>query len=245
MITSKDNATFKNLMKLHQKKYRQATKTFLIEGAHLVSEAIQAGFASEILMCVEEPNDENDARNIKTTYLNRNLFEKLALTKTPQNIMAVCKMKELEIVGHNRLLLLDNIQDPGNLGTLIRSALAFSFDGVILSETTVDVYNEKVIRATQGAIFNIPIIRRNLPQYMLDLKSKDVHVYGTSVKDAQFLKKIGAQSKMAFVLGSEGAGVSDEVLALVDENVMIEMGAFSESLNVAVAGGIIMHYFSN
>ena len=231
-------------MKLHQKKYRQMTQTFLVEGAHLAHEAIQAGFASEILMGVEEPSDENDVKGIKITYLSRNLFEKLALTKTPQNIMAVCKMKESEIVNHNRLLLLDNIQDPGNLGTLIRSALAFSFDGVVLGETTVDVYNEKVIRATQGAIFNIPIIRKNLPQYISDLKSKDVHVYGTSVKDAQFLKEIGAQSKMAFVLGSEGAGVSDEVLELVDGKVMIEMGALAESLNVAVAGGIVMHFFA-
>jgi len=231
------------LLKLQQKKYRQASKTFLVEGAHLVLEAIQAGFASEILMCVEKPMDDFDTKEIKSVYLSEPLFEKLAQTQTPQKVMAVCRMKEMDMIRHDRLLLLDNIQDPGNLGTLIRSALAFSFDGVIVSEATVDIYNEKVIRATQGAIFSIPIIKRNLEKYILDLKASDVRVYGTEVSDAKPLSAVCAHSKMAFVLGSEGAGVSDGVLSLVDENITVEMGDFSESLNVGVAGSILMYQF--
>ena len=137
--------------------------------------------------------------------LKESLFTQLASTQAPQSVMAVCEMKQKPVTEMNRLLLLDRVQDPGNLGTLLRSAVAFGFDGVILGEGCVDVYNEKVIRSTQGAIEEFP--------------------------------------RMAFMLGNEGSGVQTELLELTHQNIFIEMSENIESLNVSIAGSIIMYHF--
>ncbi len=158
-------------------------------------------------------------------------------------MMAICSMQSLEITQHNRLLLLDRIQDPGNLGTLLRSALAFDFDGVILGEGCVDLYNEKVIRSTQGAIFKLAIQHQCLTEVIKTLKEQGVQVYGTSLQNGKPLREIEATTKMAFILGNEGSGVSKELLALTQQNIFIEMGEKIESLNVSIAGSIIMYQF--
>ena len=152
-------------------------------------------------------------------------------------------MKTKLIEKQNRLLLLDRVQDPGNLGTLLRSAVAFGFDGVILGEGCVDVYNEKVIRSTQGAIFKIPIEFHDLKEYVPLLQSNDVKVYGTSLQNGKPLGEIEEKVKMAFILGNEGQGVSSELLSSTDGNIFIEMSQNIESLNVSIAGSIIMYHF--
>jgi len=241
MITSKDNKTYKTWLKLLQKKYRQKEQLFLIEGEHLILEAQKAGVLREVLLC----EGVSFITSAPTTYLTKLLFEKLTSTVTSAGMMAVCTMKEQEIKHQKRLLLVDGVSDPGNLGTLIRSALAFGFDGMVLSEDTVDIYNEKVVRATQGALFNLPIIRRNLAEYISDLQHANVAVYGTALNaNAKRIDDITTVDKMAFIVGNEGAGVKDSLIAICDGCILINMAEQVESLNVGVAGSILMYQFN-
>jgi TrmH family RNA methyltransferase len=241
MIVSKDNAKYKLWSKLLQKKYRQKEQLFLVEGEHLVIEANKAGVIVDVLMC-EGVSFEIDA---PVTCLSKSLFDKLASTVTSAGVMAVCRMLDGEITSHNRLLLVDDVQDPGNLGTLIRSALAFGFDGLIMSEDTVDSYNEKVVRATQGALFKLPMKRANLMDDVVDLQKSGVVVYAATLNDdAKVLDDVIAVDSMAFIVGNEGAGVHDTLVEICDGSVVIEMSQVVESLNVGVAGSILMHRFN-
>ena len=241
MVTSKDNSKYKMWLKLSQKKYRQKEQLFLIEGEHLVLEAKKAGVIIDVLLC-EGVSFDIDA---PITYLTKSLFEKLASTITTAGIMAVCRMKEGNIKKNNRLLLVDGVQDPGNLGTLIRSALAFGFDGLVMSEDTVDIYNEKVVRATQGALFNLAISRRNLMNYVADLQKSGVEVYATTLNDdAKMMGDVIPTEYMAFIVGNEGAGIRESLVEASDASVVIEMAPCVESLNVGVAGSILMYHFN-
>ncbi|MCL2559540.1 MAG: RNA methyltransferase [Turicibacter sp.] len=244
MITSKDNSKYKLWLKLSQKKHRLAEQLFLVEGEHLVNEAATAGVIDTLLVC-EGVAFEADA-DAAITYLARPLFEKLASTVTTAGVMAVCRMWESHMKAHNRLLLVDDVQDPGNLGTLIRSALAFGFDGVVLSEDTVDLYNDKVVRATQGALFYLPIHRTNLTTYITQLQQAGTTVYATALTDdAKPMAEIPKQTSLAFVVGNEGAGVNKDLIAVCDGSVIIAMTEAVESLNVGVAGSILMHHFND
>ena len=241
MITSKENSKYKMWSKLSQKKYRQREQLFLVEGEHLVVEAKKAGVLVDVLVC-EGISFDIDA---PITYLARSLFDELATTVTTPGIMAVCRMLEGNIKKNNRLLLVDGVRDPGNLGTLIRSALAFGFDGIILSEDTVDVYNEKVVRATQGTLFSIAISRRDLVEYVDQLQTSGVIVYAATLSnDAKLMGDIILTDSMAFIVGNEGAGICESLVEVSDGNVVIEMSSDVESLNVGVAGSILMCHFN-
>ena len=245
LIESSSNPKIKKWTKLKQKKYRYQSNEFIVEGEHLVLEAMNSHVVKEILVKEGSMVHLNLAfnENHPIYILKENLFAQIASTETPQPIMAVCEMKSTLIEKQNRLLLLDRVQDPGNLGTLLRSAVAFGFDGVILGEGCVDVYNEKVIRSTQGAIFKIPIEFHDLKEYTSLLQANGVKVYGTSLQNGKPLGEIEETVKMAFILGNEGQGVSSEVLSSTDENIFIEMSQNIESLNVSIAGSIIMYHF--
>ena len=239
MITSKDNAQYKLWGKLQQKKYRQKEQLFLVEGLHLAVEAKKNNVLVEVLVRVGTITEFEEV-----TLLKQDLFDKLTGTVNSAGVMAVCRMHEAQIPSTNRLLLIDGVQDPGNLGTLIRSALAFGFDGLVLSEDTVDVYNEKVVRATQGALFALPIIRRDLVAYVKELQKADVQVYVATLNTkAKPLNAVSTADKMAFIVGNEGAGVRADLVATCNNAVEIEMNAATESLNVGVAGSILMYQF--
>jgi len=241
MITSKDNKLYKEWLKLSQKKYRQKEQLFLVEGEHLILEAKKAGVLVHVLLC----EDISFSIDAPVTYLAKSLFEKLASTITSAGMMAVCRMNEREIKNKNRLLLVDDVKDPGNLGTLIRSALAFGFDGMVVSEDTVDIYNDKVVRSTQGALFNLPIIRRNLMDYVADLQKSGVKVYSTALNaEAKMMDELVTSKSMAFIVGNEGAGVKKSLVEICDECVVIQMATEVESLNVGVAGSILMNWFN-
>ena len=166
LIESSSNPKIKKWTKLKQKKYRYQSLEYIVEGEHLVLEAIKMKAVKEILVKEGSTLHLNQGYDgISNIYiLKENLFDQIASTETPQPIMAVCQMKTLSIQNLNRLLLLDRVQDPGNLGTLLRSAVAFGFDGVVLGEGCVDLYNEKVIRSTQGAIFKMPMVKSKLKE---------------------------------------------------------------------------------
>ena len=155
--------------------------------------------------------------------------------------MAICEKKNNNKLG-NKIIVLDGIQDPGNLGTIIRSSVAFNFDTILISNDTVDPYNSKVIRASQGMNMKTNIIQGNLREYLTDLK--DYKIYGTSVVNGKNVKDISNKNNLCVVMGNEGKGVSPEIQKLCNDFIYINMNNECESLNVAVAASIIMYELS-
>jgi TrmH family RNA methyltransferase len=229
-ITSVQNETIKFYSKLHQKKYRKKEGLFLVEGYHLYEEAKKAGVIKKIFTTDENITGE------EVVYVSEKVFSKLAGTIHPQGVVCVCEIKEDQTIT-NSVLLLDHLQDPGNVGTLLRSALAFGFETVILDET-VDLYNDKVLRSTQGAIFKLHIHFQTINEFMDN--HPDYTYYGTAM-NGKNLKEIEPSLKTAIILGNEGNGVEKNLLDRVDEVITIPMNQ-TESLNVGVAGSIIMYH---
>ena len=237
IYTSIDNKKIKDLKKLHNKKYRDKMGMFLVEGKHLVLEAYKKGYLKELIL----EQDEIFPLDVDTMYVTNNIINYLSAVETPQNVMGICVKKDGDITIGNKVLMLDNIQDPGNLGTIIRSAVAFNIDTIILSNDTVDVYNSKVIRASQGMFFHIDIISKDLLEIIPKLKDKEYKICGTRVTYGKSLKKIEKSEKFVIIMGNEGNGLSEVVSELCDEFIYIDMNAVCESLNVGVATSIILY----
>lgn len=236
IITSLENSEIKRLSKLSHKKYQDEYKEFLVEGIHLVEEGIKKNRIKKIILL----EGFNYQTNIDTLIVSRQVMKKISNQETVPNIMGLCKIEEENYIG-NRVLLLSDIQDPGNLGTIIRSSVAFNIDTVILSLNTVNLYNPKVIRATEGNIFHINIIRRNLKDVIIDLKSKDYDIVTTDVREGTELKDIKVNDKFALIMGNEGKGVSSDIAFLSNKKLNISMSKSVESLNVSVATSIILY----
>lgn len=239
IITSLDNKKIKELAKLKQKKYRDLTNTFIVEGEHLIQEAEKANLLEEVIVI-----DGYDINTDKTkTYVSKEVMSKLTDLDTPCSMIGVCKKIISNTITGNKLLLLDDIQDPGNLGTIIRSSVAFNVDTIILSKNTVDLYNPKVIRSTQGMLFHINIISMNLINAINDIHNKKITVYATDVVDGVDARTLSKEekSKYALVMGNEGNGVSTEVKSVCDKNLYIKMNDKAESLNVGVATSILLY----
>ena len=243
MITSINNEKIKELAKLKEKKYRDKSNTFLVETFHLVEEAYKNNLLEEVFIL--EGYDFN--LDVNKNVVTDSIMKKLSSTDTVPEIVGVVKKKENKKIIGNKILILDRIQDPGNLGTLIRSAVAFNVDTIILSNDTVDLYNSKVLRSAQGMIFNTNILRGNLIDYIDRLKTDNFEIIGTDVNDGISLKKfsINKESRFAIVLGNEGNGLSHEVRSLCDKFIYIDMKDSVESLNVGVAGSIILYEMSD
>lgn len=226
-------------MKLKEKKYRDLYQEFLVEGEHLVIEAYRSGLLEEILL--EE--DSVTVLDVPITSVTKEILAKISTLDTPSYIVGICKKKEEKQELGNKLLLLDRIQDPGNLGTIIRSSKAFGVDTIILGDETVDFYNPKVIRATQGMAFHIQIISRNLKEVILELKQKDIPIYGTRVEYGEDIRTLTNRDKekYALIMGNEGRGVSEEILDLCDKFIYIELDKDVESLNVSIATSILLY----
>jgi len=236
-IEAVNNKYIKDLIKLHHKKYRDEAKKFIVEGYHLVEEAKISKALCQVLISSESDYIEG----VENILVTDQIIEKLSFTKSPQKIIGVCNFfEEKDIVG-NKFLLLDDIQDPGNLGTLIRCSLGFNIDLVVISLSSVDIYNDKFLRSTQGAIFNVPIVKKDLLEIIKILKDMNVPVLGTSLSNGTPLKDVPKLDKFALILGNEGNGIRKDILNKTDQNIFVEMNNKLESLNVAVAGGIILY----
>lgn len=236
LYTSIDNKKIKNIKKLNNKKYRDELGLFLVEGEHLVLEAYKNNLLQELIL--EENIDFK--LDIETSFVTIDVLKYISELDNPSKIIGVCKKKEEGYIG-NKILILDEIQDPGNLGTIIRSSVAFNIDTIVLSNNCVDLYNSKVIRATQGMIFNINIIERNLPEFISYLKDDNFKIYGTKVNGGKSLKYIEKAKKFAIIMGNEGKGVKEDILNMCDEYIYIDMNSNCESLNVGVATSIILY----
>lgn len=237
LYTNIKNNKIKDIKKLNQKKYRDRENLFLVEGEHLVLEAYKKGVIKELIL------EQNTIfpLDVPTIYVTNDVLNYISELETPQNVMAVCnKIVEKEEL-NDRILILDGIQDPGNLGTIIRSAVAFNIDTVILSNDTVDLYNSKVVRASQGLLFHLNIIKKDLLEILPFLKENDYKIIGTKVTHGNSLKTLAKSKKFAIIMGNEGNGIKEETEELCDEFVYIDMNPNCESLNVGVAASIILY----
>lgn len=239
-ILSINNETIKNIAKLKEKKQRTARQEFLIDGYHLVNEAYKQNRLVKVFT-----TEEVNFKNVEIIKVSKEIIKRLSSTINPQNIIGVCKMEENHNLLGNRFLILDTVSDPGNVGTLIRSALGFGIDTIIMSNDSVDIYNDKVIRSTQGALFNMHIITMPVVEAITKLKQQQVKIIGTSLQSSVDLKEIKEIKKYAIILGNEARGLSNEVCSMTDVNVRIAIADELESLNVAVAGSIVMYYLNN
>lgn len=234
MINSVNNERIKNYSKLLDKKYRDEMGLFIVPTDHLVKEALKSDLVVQVFLL---ENEENTYGNV--TYVTENVMKKLTNLKTLPNVVAIVKkMPEKNIAGN--VLLLDSIQDPGNVGTIIRSAVAFNIDTIILGNNTVDIYNEKVLRASEGMIFNINIIKKDLITTIKELKEDGYKIIGTNVHNGKCVDEVKCD-KYALLVGNEGSGVSNDLLDVCDEYVYINMNKNCESLNVGVATGIMLY----
>lgn len=239
VIESIDNKKIKNIRKLNKKKYRDETKTFLVEGPHLVNEAYNAGLLKEVIL---EENEKINI-NVKTTYVTYNVIKSISELDTPYKVIGICNyMSEKQINGN--VLILDDIQDPGNLGTIIRSAVAFNIDTILLSKNAVDVYNFKVLRGAQGLNFHINIVRCDIEKEVNNLKNKGYTIYSTDVVTGKNIKNVKVSGKYGIIMGNEGRGVKESLKEISDEKLYIKMNEKCESLNVAVATSIILYELS-
>lgn len=243
-VTSVNNSYIKWLLTLKDKQVRKEHSLFIVEGYHLVEESLKHNVLKAVL-CTEK--EVLDNINVEEKYLvNEQIIKKISSTKSPQNIIGVVSsitnhdLKNIISKKEVRILILDDINDPGNLGTIIRTSAALGIDAVISSNETVDYYNEKVLRATQGAIFKIPLFKGDLVKIISTLKQNDITIYGTCLDSSVSVKEVEKFKKLAIVVGNEAQGVSSKVLALCDKNIILPMKNDVESLNVSIAAALLM-----
>ncbi len=252
IISSKDNEIIKNIRKLKEKKYRDLENSYIIEGIKLVKEAIEEkANIKQIIMCEEFSDSEIDKdtmfeiarRNL--VYVTKKIFNIITDVKTPQGIIAVVEKRKSEIVKYDEdiIIALDDIQDPGNLGTILRTVDSANLKQIIVTKNTVDAYNPKVVRSTMGAIFRVNIIEtENLKNELENAKTKNYKVMVTalntkkSIYDTDYNKKV-------IVIGNEANGVSKEIQEIADEKVIIPMLGKTESLNASVATSIMIYEY--
>lgn len=248
-IESKENALYKETKKLKDRKGRTKLKKYLIEGFRLVEEALKANAKIETIFFVENVNTKTESLIKEYNYkgklygINKNLFLDICNTENPQGILAVIEMEsDSNALDGEFYLLCDKVQDPGNLGTIIRTAHASGVDGIILTKGTVDIYNEKTIRSTMGSLFYVPVHYDDDNMTLVkSLKAKNFKIVVTSLDTDKDFFQESLKGKVLLTVGNEGNGVSDEVYELADTKVKIPMPGNAESLNVAIATSVIMY----
>ena len=244
IITSKANSVVKNAKKLHQKKYRKSA--YLIEGWHLFEEAVQAGVTIEKIFALGSYRDQLAAFP-QTVWVSEEILRDLADTQTPQGIVAVLLKEEVGLpdFSQGKFLFLEDVQDPGNVGTMIRTADAAGFTGVIVSDKSADIYSLKTLRSMQGSHFHLPIYRMPVATFVEGAKKSDLPILATTLsRESKDYRELSPLEDFVLVMGNEGQGISSVMAESADQLVHISMKGRAESLNVAVAAGILMFYFS-
>ena len=231
-ITSINNPKVAYWAKLKMKKYRDVEHLFIVESENLVNEAIKKGIVKEII------TTEDKEYKVDTYNVTQEIMAKISSLVTPNKVMAVCNFILPDDIKGN-VLLLDHIQDPGNLGTIIRSSVAFNFPTIVCSEDTVDAYNDKVIRSSEGMIFNTNIIKDNLISFIPYLKTLGYKIYGTDVVNGE--SPAYESNKHVLIIGSEARGMSNSIREICDKNLYIKMNDKCESLNAGVSASILMY----
>lgn len=243
IITSDTNPKYKYIRKLSRKKYRNKYQAFVIESKKIVEEALDPEITKDI--DIEFIFVNEDMKDFKTSHkkivFSNDLFDKISPLKNPEGIGGVVKKTKPKEISSQRVLLLDHIQDPGNLGTMVRSAEAFGFDDVILFNDCVDLYNDKTLRASMGSVFRLNFLeleRKDLLSLKKDYKILAAHMEGTDIR------KVNSEEKIILCIGNEANGISDFIRENADGFVAIPMKGKIESLNAAIAASILMNNLS-
>ena len=244
IIRSKDNEIIKNIKKLKDKKYR--LDSYIVEGIKMVKEAISENQEIELIVIREEFEIDFDTKNIKIVTISNKIFNDISDVKTPQGILAVIKKNQNNHIETNSdyILALDSLQDPGNMGTIIRTADSANINQIIISKTTVDPYSPKVIRSTMGAIYRTNIIEvEDLKTTLKEMQSKGFQIITTDLKATQSIYDINYNNKTVVVIGNEANGVNQEILQTANEKVIIPMLGKTESLNASIAASIMIYEY--
>lgn len=247
-IESVNNPKVKQWKKLLTKKERDKTESFIVEGFHLVEEALKQGEQVLEIIVSEKVGlpPRWDVNSTPVTLVTEEISDLLTETEAPQGIYAVCRMpsKRMEAQAEEgqTFLMIDAVQDPGNLGTMIRTADAAGINAVIVGRGSVDIYNPKVLRAAQGSHFHLPILRSDLHEWVDKLQEKNIPVYGTALEGAAVYTEIAGGESFGLIVGNEGSGVGKDLLSATTKNLFIPIYGKSESLNVAVATGVLLYY---
>lgn len=236
-ITSKNNQKIKDAASLKLKKYRQEKGLFLMEGLKNLEMALRFGNVKTIFTSVGLP--KIGKQDIEVYQVNEEIIRKLATSENPEGVVFVCEFlkPKKDKKDYHKIIYLDHVSDPGNLGTIIRTAVAFNYDAVILSEGSVEIYNEKVLAASKGAIFAIDIFNDDIANYDYPI------IVSTLNEKSVPLNKSKKPDNFVLVLGNESHGVSKEICEKATDFVKIEMSDNIDSLNVAIAAGILMNFY--
>lgn len=244
IITSKDNEIIKNIKKLKEKKYR--LDSYIVEGIKMVKEAINENQEIALIAIREDFKIDFDTKNTKIVTISNKIFNDISDVKTPQGILAVIKKNQNNQIETNSdyILALDSLQDPGNMGTIIRTADSANINQIIINKTTVDPYSPKVIRSTMGAIYRTNIIEvEDLKATLKEMKLKGFQIITTDLKATQSIYDINYNNKKVVVIGNEANGVSQEILQTADKKVIIPMLGKTESLNASIAASIMIYEY--
>lgn len=249
-IESTQNALVKHWKKLvTQRKEREKSGEYIVEGFHLVEEALK--HKEQIIQIIVRDGVDLPLLwpidDIVLTQVNDAVANEIAETENSQGVFAHCKQHQIsedEMYDWRKVLLVDAVQDPGNIGTMIRTADAAGIDAVVLGKGCVDAFNPKTLRSAQGSHFHIPVVRGDLMEWIENLKQDGVRVYGTSLEESISYKEIEPSDAFALMVGNEGSGINPQLLAKTNQNVIIPILGGAESLNVAVATGILLYAFT-
>ena len=248
IITSKDNEIIKSIRKLKDKKYRDENNEFIIEGIKLIEEAMDENIViKKIVVCDECASDLPQELLYKIAkfdviYVPEKIFKIITDVNNPQGILAVVEKNKNKEIDYKSdfFLVLDNIQDPGNMGTILRTADSINLKQIIVAKGSADCYNPKVVRSTMGAIFRVSVFECDLVRTLKELKKHKVRILSTDLNTENSIYDVSYE-KTAVVIGNEANGVSTEVLELSDGRIKIPMFGRTESLNAGVATGIILY----
>lgn len=244
-ITSISNNIIKEVLSLHNKKFRDEKELFIVEGKKQIEEIIN-DWQICYFVATKEFENKLPGEN-KVYYVSDSLFKKVSTTVTPQGVMAIVKKKRFDVdtitnKQNGLFVILDSLQDPGNLGTIIRSAVAFGVDGIFISKNSIDVFSDKVVRSTMGAIFKVPVITEcNLFETIKILKNKNITVYSLDLAAKNYISQIKFKQSVAIIIGNEAKGIDKKIIEQSDEKIKIKMTQNVESLNASVACSIALY----
>lgn len=251
-IESSQNKSIKYIQKLRKKKYRELYREYILEGFKLIDEAVkskanvqQVYIASHKLDIEKERMDYYNSLQIPTFEVEDSIFKKLSSMENSEGILAIAGFIEIEELHSSNVLLLDAVQDPGNLGTIIRTGDAAGFTSILCSKGCADIYNEKTIRATMGSLFHLSI--RNdldLLHEISSLKEEGYSIIGSDLSSLEDYRSIVEKKKYALIIGNESNGIRGEILRTCDKRVKIPIYGQAESLNASVAAAILMYHIA-
>ncbi|OGF25488.1 hypothetical protein A2331_01310 [Candidatus Falkowbacteria bacterium RIFOXYB2_FULL_34_18] len=245
-ITSISNEKIKYLKKLGMKKMRETSGEFLVENIKIIHDALKSGFepislfATDDILRSRNENVDFIVKKIKDIFvISKNVNKSFSSLATPSGICAVFMVCKKEIDLSKKIVYLNGVSDPGNMGTIIRTCLAFGVENLVVDEKCADVYNPKTIHAAKDAIFKINIVRDTNLKILKKIK-KEMKIYATSLEKGRDIKNISLEKKCAIVFGNEACGVDEKILDISDDFIKIDMSGKIESLNVAISAGIVL-----